>query len=55
MSKPIWEKHVDALINQIQRENARKVGKALRAKAIRHTLYGLEFRAHLPANDSKFA
>ena len=54
MPKPIWERHVDHLISAIQRENARKVGRLLREKSIKHKLYGLEFRAHLPANDARY-
>ena len=54
MSKPIWTQHVDNLISQIMRENARKRGRLLREKAVKHALFGLEFRAHLPANEARF-
>ena len=54
MSKPIWERHIDALISAARREANRKLAKTLREKSIRHKIFGLGVRAHLAANDVAF-
>ena len=53
--KPIWERHVDALVSQLRRDANRKIAKTLREKSAKHKLFGLGVRAHLAANDSSFA
>ena len=54
MSKPIWTTHVDHLIAQARRDTNRKIAATLRAKAMKHKLFGLGVRAHLACNDSVF-
>lgn len=45
--KPVWLVLAEQLVTQAQRDLTRKRAKELRAKKIKHVIYGLDQRARL--------